>query len=71
MNWSPSVRRGPETLSMHLQCLADQLGDLAVEIRSSVAGLAGDALGRAVRDALLRFWKRPAPSIPKSAFDDG
>ena len=63
MNWTPSLRR-PETLSAHLRRLADQLVDLAAEIRSSVAGLTGEAIGQAVRDILLRFWKNPAAPAP-------
>lgn len=66
MNWTPSLRR-PETLTEHLRRLADQLVDLANEVRASVAGLTGEAIGRAVRDILLRFWKR---SVPPPAWND-
>ena len=68
MNWTPSLRR-PETLSEHLRRLADQLVDLAAEIRSSVAGLTGEAIGQAVRDILLRFRKNPA--VPASHWNEG
>ncbi|MCE9533870.1 MAG: hypothetical protein K8T89_22495, partial [Planctomycetes bacterium] len=56
MTWSPSIRRVPESIPRHLERFAEQLGDLTTELRSSVAGLAGDAIGKAVRDVLLRFW---------------
>jgi len=62
MTWSPSIRR-PEAVPQHMERLAEQLGDLAVEIRSSIAGLAGESVGRVVRDVLLRFWGTQ-PALP-------
>jgi len=70
MTWSPSIRRLPESLPVHLERLTGQLGDLATELRTSVAGLAGDAIGRAVRDALLRFWGKTSRSNPRPAREE-
>ena len=58
MNWPSSLRRGTEVLPDHLERFADQLRELAQEVKASVAGLAGDAVGRAVRDVLSRFWRQ-------------
>ncbi len=60
MTWSTAIRRAAEAVPAHLARFAEQLGELALDLRASVAGLAGDAIGRAVRDALLRFWGKAA-----------
>jgi hypothetical protein len=54
MNWSST----PQIVPVHLGRFAEQLRELSLEVRSSVAGLTGDAVGRAVRDVLLRFWQQ-------------
>lgn len=53
MTW-PSIS---QKLPAHLERFADQLSNLSLEVRNSVAGLAGDAVGRAVRDVLLSNWQ--------------
>ena len=53
MNWNSM----PQKLPVHLGRFADQLSDLSQEVRTSVAALAGDATGRAVRDVLLGHWR--------------
>jgi hypothetical protein len=54
MNWSST----PQIVPVHLERFAEQLRELSHEVRSSVAGLAGESVGRAVRDVLLRFWQK-------------
>lgn len=63
MTWPSPVYRRLQGIPEHLQIFGEQLRELALEVRSSVAGLAGEAIGRAVRDVLLRFWQR-APATP-------
>jgi hypothetical protein len=47
----------------HLNELGHRLRELASEVREAMAELAGDSLGRAVRDALTRFWRKlPGPA---------
>ena len=58
MNWPSSVRRGAQGVPVHLEHFADQLRELAQEVKASLAGLAGEAVGRAVRDVLTRFWRQ-------------
>ncbi|MCE9530718.1 MAG: hypothetical protein K8T89_06275 [Planctomycetes bacterium] len=70
MTWSPSIRRVPESIPKHLERFAEQLGDLTTELRTAVAGLAGDALGKAVRDVLLRFWKTAPRTSHYSSRDE-
>ena len=70
MTWSPSsLRRAPEVLSAHLEGFTEQIGELAVELRASVAGLTGDAIGRAVRDVLMRFWSPSSRTNPHPSRD--
>jgi hypothetical protein len=61
MNWSSPPRNVPA----HIGRFAEQLRELSLEVRASMASLTGDAVGRAVRDVLLRFWhtspQRPRP----------
>ena len=62
MNWSST----PQIVPVHLERFAAQLRELSHEVRASVAGLAGDSVGRAVRDVLLRFWqKSPQQRFPE------
>lgn len=63
MTWPSPVYRRPQGIPEHLHYFGEQLRELAVEVRSSVAGLTGEAIGRAVRDALIRFWHR-TPTVP-------
>src|ERR1700722_19384929 len=49
----------------HLNDLGLRLRDLASEVRGAVAEFTGDALGRAVRDALTRFWRRQPDSASR------
>jgi hypothetical protein len=77
MNWKPSQRVGPREFPSHLNDLGLRLRELAAEVRGAVAELTGEALGRAVRDALMRFWRQlpaaaaaPRPQAPRaSAYD--
>jgi hypothetical protein len=63
MNWKPSQRVGPREFPTHLNDLGLRLRELAAEVRGAVAELTGEALGRAVRDALMHFWRQlPAPA---------
>ena len=57
MTWSST----PQIVPVHLERFAEQLRELSHEVRASVAGLAGESVGRAVRDVLLRFWQKSSP----------
>ena len=63
MSWPSPIYRRVQGVPEHLQNFGEQLRELAIEVRSSVAGLTGEAVGRAVRDVLLRFWHR-SPGVP-------
>ena len=69
MSWPTPVYRRVQGVPDHLHRFGDQLRELAVEVRHSVAGLAGEAVGRAVRDTLTRFWQQNSRSPIASSRD--
>lgn len=73
MTWPSPVYRRVQRIPDHLNHLGEQLHELAIEVRSSVAGLTGDAIGRAVRDVLIRFWQQSSviQTVPRHAMERG
>lgn len=69
MSWPTPVYRRLQGVPEHLHRFGEQLRELSVEVRASVAGLAGEAVGRAVRDTLTRFWQQNPRSPIASSRD--
>jgi len=65
MNWSTRITPRRNFLPAHLERFSDQLKQLSQEIRSSVAGLTGDAVGHAVRELLVGLCNRSAGTTPR------